>query len=521
MSTAADPLDEATDDNPADLAAPSATPPEHEFDPYALPPEEIEEPPTRLLDAIKMIGPGLILAASIVGTGELINTTGLGAKAGFALLWLILLSCVIKVFVQVELGRYAITHGKTSLAAFDTLPGPRLGAGWMCWLFILMTIMTQAQIAAMEGTVGQAAHMAFPGASNAVAHAFGSVNPTWGAFLSTRQEYFWAALTTLAAVVLLLSGGYRRLEHVTTVLVGLVTFFTVASVALLQWTPFRIRMENFGEGFNFAIPTAAVALGFSAFGITGVGASELFAYPYWCIEKGYARKAGKQSNDPDWVRRANGWINVMKLDAWFSMIVFTVATVSFYLLGAAVLHPQDLDPKGPEMIPTLSKMYLQPLEQTPLKALRGVTRVGFLLGAWAVLFKTLYVATAANSRLTADFLNLSGIWRQKMPHNRDHTVRFFCVIYPMTALACYYALREPQFLIKIGGVSQGLLLPLIAGGTLYLGRRDFDRRVGPTFLADIFTWLAFFLITAVASYSVWDLARNNFQYFTPARWLGF
>ena len=93
----------------------------------------------------------------------------------------------------------------------------------------------------------------------------------------------------------------------------------------------------------------------------------------------------------------------MQLDAWFSMVVFTVATVAFYFLGAAVLHPQGLDPKGPEMIPTLSRMYLQPLEGTPLAWLRPFTHVGFLLGAWAVLFKTLYVATAANSRLTADF----------------------------------------------------------------------------------------------------------------------
>ncbi len=84
----------------------------------------------------------------------------------------------------------------------------------------------------------------------------------------------------------------------------------------------------------------------------------------------------------------------MQLDAWFSMVVFTVATVAFYLLGAAVLHPQGLDPKGPEMIPTLSQMYLQPLEGTPLAGLRGCTRIGFLIGAWAVLFKTLYVATA-------------------------------------------------------------------------------------------------------------------------------
>ena len=106
---------------------------------YALAPDAIKEPPHSLSKAIGQIGPGLILAASIVGTGELINTTSLGAKAGFSLLWLILFSCVIKVFVQVELGRYAITHGKTTLAAFDSLPGPRAGVSWLCWLWLLMT----------------------------------------------------------------------------------------------------------------------------------------------------------------------------------------------------------------------------------------------------------------------------------------------------------------------------------------------------------------------------------------------
>jgi manganese transport protein len=486
----------------------------NEYDPYALPPEAVQEPPHSLAAALRQIGPGLILAASIVGTGELINTTGLGASAGFSLLWLILLSCVIKVFVQVELGRYAITRGKTSLEAFDTLPGPRLGASWLCWCWLFMCLATQAQIAAMEGTVGQAAHMAFPGASEAMARAAGQLSPGWYEFLSTREEYIWASLTTIAAVALLLSGGYRRLERITTILVAAVTLFTVASVLILQWTSFKITLPQIESGFTFTFPTAALALAFSAFGITGVGASELFAYPYWCIEKGYARFAGRWSEDEDWARRARGWIRVMKLDAWVSMVVFTVATVAFYLLGAAVLHRQHLVPSGSEMIRTLSSMYLKPLEGTALAPLTPFTRVGFLLGAWAVLFKTLYVATAANSRLTADFLDLSGIWKLSGPRSRARTIRAFCVIYPVLALGLYYAFREPQALIKVGGIAQALMLPLITGATLYLRQRDADRRVGPSFLADILTWLAFFAISAVAMYSVYDLVRQNLL--TPA-----
>jgi hypothetical protein len=198
----------------------------------------------------------------------------------------------------------------------------------------------------------------------------------------------------------------------------------------------------------------------------------------------------------------------MQLDAWFSMVVFTVATVAFYLLGAAVLHPQGLDPKGSEMIPTLSQMYLRPLEGTPLEGFRSLTRVGFLVGAWAVLFKTLYVATAANSRLTVDFLKLAGLYRPSGPAARDRMIKLFCVIYPVVALGLYYAFREPQGLIKAGGIAQALMLPLIAGATLYLRGRDVDRRVGPAFVSDIFTWLAFFGITAVAAYSVWGLFQD-------------
>ncbi|WP_337173399.1 Nramp family divalent metal transporter [Paludisphaera sp.] len=481
---------------------------------YARPADAVEEAPKTLLGALGRVGPGLVVAAAIVGTGELIATTGLGAKAGFTLLWLILFSCVVKVFVQIELGRYALTRGKTTLAAFDDMPGPRLGASWICWLWLVMMLATQAQIGAMEGLVGQAAHMAFPSASEAMAGAIGAIVPTWGEFFRSRHEYLWAALTTIAATALLLSGGYKRLERITTIMVAAVTLFTVAAVAVLQWTRFGFGWSEVASGFTFALPVGAVGLAFSAFGITGVGATELVAYPYWCIEKGYARSVGPRpagGDDSAWVGRARGWTRVMQLDAWVSMAVFTIATVAFYMLGAAVLHPQGLHPEGSQMLPILASMYLGPLEGTPLAPLRGGVRVAFLLGAWAVLFKTLYVATAANARMSVDFLNVAGVWRPADDAARVRAVKVFSVIYPAIALGLYYAVREPLGLVKAGGIAQGLMLPLIAGSTIYLSRRDVDPRVAASKLSGALTWLAFLAITAVAGYSVYDLARSMLE----------
>ena len=85
------------------------------------PTDEIRSAPTTKLGILRNIGPGMILAGSIVGSGELIATTRTGAEAGFDFLWLIILGCIIKVFTLIELGRHPISSGKTSLAALNGL----------------------------------------------------------------------------------------------------------------------------------------------------------------------------------------------------------------------------------------------------------------------------------------------------------------------------------------------------------------------------------------------------------------
>src|SRR5205085_4928163 len=90
------------------------------------PPLTVEEPPVNIVGILSRLGPGLIIAGSIVGSGELIATTKTGAEAGFWLLWLIVIGCVIKVFVQVELGRDTISTGKTTMAALSEVPGPSI-----------------------------------------------------------------------------------------------------------------------------------------------------------------------------------------------------------------------------------------------------------------------------------------------------------------------------------------------------------------------------------------------------------
>jgi len=475
-------------------------------DPYFLDELAIQDPPKSLWSALAKIGPGIILAGSIIGSGELLLTTGLGADYGFVFLWLILLSCVIKVFVQIELGRYAISSGMPTLTAFDALPGPRLGAHWLAWWWLIMMSATIFQVGGMAGGVGQALNLVFPEPSKWLAESLSSSLPSVAAAITKRPEHPWAVLTALAGVLLLASGGYKRIERITTFLVAAVTLITVICVGMLPWTDYPVRWEDLQDGFSTKVLKVlqdnklAVAAAFGAFGITGVGASELYAYPYWCLEKGYARWTGPRSSDPGWAERAKGWLRVMYLDAWVSMVVFTVATVAFYVMGATVLHQQGLHPEKSKMIETLSRMYVPTFGKW--------TEIFFLVGVWAVLFKTMYVSSASNGRLLADFMGLTRTVRYEAGQRQRWIVRFSCML-PVIGLVLYLTLGDPKLMVIIGGFFQAATLPIISGATIYLRYFRTDRRLAPSLLSDLLLWFAFLTITAVSLYAIPNWGMNT------------
>ncbi len=111
-----------------------------------------------------------------------------------------------------------------------------------------------------------------------------------------------------------------------------------------------------------------------AFGITGVASDEIIAYTYWCQEKGYATFTGPNDGSENWRYRAQGWIKIMYLDAFLAMIIYTLVTASFYLLGAAILHGNDALPDGMDLINSLAAIYTESLGKG--------ARYGYLIGAF-------------------------------------------------------------------------------------------------------------------------------------------
>jgi Mn2+/Fe2+ NRAMP family transporter len=439
-------------------------------DPYQLRPGDVSDPPRGLGQALALIGPGLVLAASIVGSGELIATTTLGAQVGYAALWLILVSCVVKPVIQAEMGRYTIATGETALEAMNHVPGPRFRVGWVVWAWALTVLLTLSQVGGMFGGVSQVMHLLVPA-------------------VSVRG---WVIVCLAVTLALLLRSGYERVERFAMLKVGLFTCLTVMAAVVLIRMPQHFAWSDLAEGLTFRLPTEGISTAVAVFGITGVGAVELFMYPYWCIEKGYARACGPPDGTAAWAERARGWIRVMHLDIACSMVVYTMATVAFYLLGAGILHSQQTVPAARDMIPVLSRIYTGTLGPWAL--------VPFYVGAVVTLYGTIFASIAAHARIFADMSRLMGRFARDDYAGRVRYRRGFIVALSVTAALAFLLVESPVRMVVFGGVAQALMLPVVGAGTLYLRHRRLPAEIAPNAFVTASLWACTLASLAVAVY---------------------
>lgn len=440
---------------------------------YALDPTDVREPPQKLKDKLKELGPGFILSAAIVGSGELIATTTLGAKAGFVAFWVILVSCLVKVTLQMEFGKHAIYSGQTIMSAFNQLPGPRWGkANWSIWTWLFIQLFKLLQVGGIVGGVGIALNMIFP------------VIGVW----------IWVILAAMGASLLVYRGKYQTIEKMALTMIALFTAMTFVSLFSLQFTDYALSWDNIKEGLSFSLPVGVVGFALAAFGITGVGGDEIMYYNYWCLEKGYARHTGPYENTEAWNRRARGWISVMYLDALLSMVLYTLVTAAFYLLGAAILYGKGQIPEGYETISTLSQIYTETLGPWATTM--------YLIGALVALFSTVFAALASWTRIFSDAFWQLGWINFDDPAVRKRSIAIMAWVFPALWAILYLFIKLPVIMILIGGFSTSILLLVVVFAAYRFRYFRLPESLKPTGMYDVCLWLSIVAILGVGVYSV-------------------
>ena len=269
-------------------------------------------------------------------------------------------------------------------------------------------------------------------------------------------------------------------------------------------TEFAMTREQIVEGLSFwnGIPVAVVGVAIAAFGITGVGGDEIMAYNYWLLEKGYAARTGPREDTPEWTLRARGWIRVMYWDAFLSMLVYTFMTVAFYLLGAAILHAQGLRPEGFETVRTLSRMYTD--------SLGSWAETAFLVGAFFVLFSTLFAALAAWSRLFSDAFSSVGWIDYRDPVSRGRMIAILSFFFPALWAVLFFFFKDPVFMVLAGGAITAAILLLVVVGAVHFRYRRLPASLKPSPGYDLGFWISVISILLLAALAVWK-AVEQFQ----------
>jgi manganese transport protein len=415
-------------------------------------------PKSSLVRSLAAIGPGIVVAGSVIGSGELINTPVQAATFGFVLLWVVLLSCVIKYFLQVEFARYCLVHNRTTIEALNQCPGPQLrGTSWVALLYMLGYFATMLTIVGIIGALGGLMHGIVPLASSPES--------------STRT---WGVLMVLLTIAILWQGWYRHLEMLVMLLVGAFSISVFAGIFLIQGTEYHITLDEVLSGLTLSLgdskpkSEAAYAV-ISLMGALGVAANELFMYPYWVLEKGYARELGDPGS-AGWTDRARQWIRTIWLDAGLSTGLATIVTGAFFLLGSAVLYRQGIIPDGLAVVDQVSHVYTE--------SYGAWSKWLFLVGAFCTLLSTLVVVAAASGRMWTDLFASMGLTGSREPDTIRRWHQVVQTVWLVGLLAAYLLIDKPPANLIVAGhfVLGAVMMPLLMFAICWLAFHT-DRRV--------------------------------------------
>src|SRR5262245_22721584 len=99
---------------------------------------------------LRMIGPGLLVAAAGIGAGDTVSATMVGAAHGLSLLWVVAFAAFLKRFLNEGIARWQLASGDTALEAWVLLL-----PWWVRTYFaIYLVIWTLSVTAALSSACG-------------------------------------------------------------------------------------------------------------------------------------------------------------------------------------------------------------------------------------------------------------------------------------------------------------------------------------------------------------------------------
>lgn len=304
-----------------------------------------------------ILAPGILVATTGVGAGDLLTASIAGSKAGVAILWAALVGSFMKWTLNEGIARWQMATDTTLLEGWVT----RLGR-WIQWVFLVYFVMWSFFVGgALVTACGVAAASLIP---------FGD---------PVTSKNVWSIIHSLAGLILVSVGRFALFERIMAVFIAgkFVAVLVTAFVLVQDWgavvrglTVPRIPLGT--------LPWMLGVLG-------GVGGTvTLLSYGYWIRERGRSGEEGAR---------------ICRIDLGVCYVLTAIFGVAMIVIGSRV----QLEGAGIRLAGQLADQ---------LAAVLGPTgRWIFLLGFWGAVFSSLLGVWQSAPYLMADFLRLRQIPR--------------------------------------------------------------------------------------------------------------
>jgi len=392
------------------------------------------------------LAPGILIAATGVGAGDLITASIAGSKIGVIIVWAALIGAIFKWTLNEGIARWQMATGTTLLEGWVE----RLG-GWIQWVFaaylIVWAFFTGGALVSACGIAG--AGLFTPGIEIA------------------KAKLLWGAVHSIVGLGLVWFGGFKLFEKVMSVCIGVMFVAVMVTAVMIKpdWPDVGVSLVT-PSITKESLPWILGLLG-------GVGGSvTLLSYGYWIREQG---------------RTGRGGVASCRLDLAVGYLMTALFGIAMVVIGSRL----SLD-RGD----TVAIMLAGQLEGQ----MGAVGRWVFLAGFWGAVFSSLLGVWQSIPYLFADFLlirkRLSPKQRAGVDYTRTPAYRGFLIALALAPLLLLDMKLERVQLYY--AVMAALFMPLLALTLLIMNNRT--AWVGAKFKSG---WLINAVLTATLAFFVY------------------
>ncbi len=455
--------------------------------------------------SLKYFGAGAIIASVTIGSGETLFASRGGAIFGYTLLWVFVMSAIMKGVQVYSAARYMTLTGEHPMTHWGLMPGPKN------WVPLAMGAMSLFCFPFWQGALPRVL-------GNIVNWIFGV---SGSAEMLVTYERLWGTAAILVVMWLTIFQSYGFLEKGQTLIVGVLLgcLFVATFAARPDWFAALVGLikPTIPEYEPWVVETYDSIANRPAWvevatylGAIGGGTYDYIGYIGCFREKAWgaiglahekykidlADHVGPLPIDTseENVRRGRRWLLPAQIDTGIGFLCVLIFTICFVLLGAVILYPQQTVPEGNDLLSHQAQF---------LTNLHPALLYVYQLGIFMAFFGTIYGAYEIYVRTAFECLVPISRKVREMPFAR---FRVIIVIYCGTlGLVFLWTMNDPVKMITPAAIVGGVFTcSLWCLAMIWADRRFLPKelRMGRFLLT--LTWISGIVLTTLGVKAIYD-----------------